>query len=114
MSKRKAEWSSDESSRSESSYIGSFEDSLYGDSSDNNSEDESSLSEEDKDDGDNVQRPSEPIDVPWTENGIPRPPFPYTDTNGPQVPINIQDPVEIFELFFDENLIDLIVNETNR
>lgn len=114
MSKRKTEYTSDESSGCDSSSISELEDSSYEDSSSHVSEDEFSLSEEDKGNENDASNFNQPVDVPWTENGIPRPPFPYIETDGPQVPINIQDPVEIFELFFDENLMNLIANETNR
>ncbi|CAH1973939.1 unnamed protein product [Acanthoscelides obtectus] len=53
------------------------------------------------------------FDMPWTENGIPRPPFPFTATSGVQVD-DIPDVLDVFESFFDDALIELIVEETNR
>nr|CAH7735314.1 unnamed protein product [Callosobruchus chinensis] len=85
-----------------------LESSCY-DSSDDNADDYDSSINDDED-----SEPDEPFDVSWVENGIPRPPFPFTDTSGPQVVIDVEDPVGIFELFFDENLIELITEETNR
>lgn len=41
--------------------------------------------------------------------------LPFTSTGGPNVPININtSSLEIFELFFNENVISMIVAESNR
>ena len=54
----------------------------------------------------------------WTEidisSQIPAPPrFPFTGNPGIQVNIATDDPLEFFELFFDESIISFIVEETN-
>lgn len=92
MPKRKAksdESDSDQSASAECDTQSDLEDSDYDYSSDDVSEEEFSLSEEDEGNENDVPILDEPFDMPWTENGIPRPPFPYIDTDGPQVPINI-------------------------
>ncbi|CAH2014666.1 unnamed protein product [Acanthoscelides obtectus] len=115
MAKRKAEstdlFYSEELDDSDSSTQSDLEDSDYENSCEDGSDIEFSLSEDEEEAN---SEPIEPLDVPWVENGIPRPPFPYTDREGAQVPINIQDPVDIFELFFDDSIINLISEETNR
>nr|CAH7723795.1 unnamed protein product [Callosobruchus chinensis] len=70
-----------------------LESSCYDSSKDNADDYDSSIND------DEDSEPDEPFDVSWVENGIPRPPFPFTDTSGPQVVINVEDPVGIFELF---------------
>lgn len=108
MAKRKAEstdfFYSDESDNSESSIQSNLADSNYENSSGDASEDE----------GEGNDEPIQPFDVPWTESGIPRPPFPHTGIQGAQVPVNIQNLLGIFELFFDDEIINLISEETNR
>lgn len=54
------------------------------------------------------------FEMPWTCDGIPRPPFPFTGNSGIQEVNNFNNILDIFEFFFDDQLIDLIVTETNR
>ncbi|CAH2000965.1 unnamed protein product [Acanthoscelides obtectus] len=53
------------------------------------------------------------LEMLWTENGIPRPAFHFTSNSGVQVNI-LKDVWQIFEYFSDDNLMDIIVRETNR
>lgn len=106
MSKRKAaDIDSDE--EFSSGTITEDDDELNDDKTSN--DESSSRSSEDEN-----NEPDLPIDVPWTENGIPRPYFPFTTNAGPQVDIEANNILSIFELFFDEHLIQLITEETNR
>nr|CAH7715063.1 unnamed protein product [Callosobruchus chinensis] len=73
---------------------------------------ESEISDEASDTSEN-EADEVDYDVPWTDNGIPRPPFPFTAINGVQAS-DLTDILGIFEHFFDDKLIDLIVEETNR
>ena len=49
----------------------------------------------------------------WSKQACPVVITPCTEQAGPRVPLP-QDPLGLFSLFFDENLVSLIVNETNR
>lgn len=56
-----------------------------------------------------------PLDMPWTNDGIPRPPFPFTSTSGVQLQhLKCDNIVEIFETFFDDAIMEVVVRETNR
>ena len=51
----------------------------------------------------------------WTVNGQVRSRFSFTGNPGIQVALNdVTDPLEFFELFFDNEIVDQIATETNR
>ncbi|KAJ8963793.1 hypothetical protein NQ314_005373 [Rhamnusium bicolor] len=78
------------------------------------SDGESEYSEySEKSDDTSENDPEENFEMPWTSNGIPRSVFPFTANSGVQVN-NLNSVLQIFENFFDNNIIDLIVTETNR
>ncbi|CAH2013586.1 unnamed protein product [Acanthoscelides obtectus] len=55
------------------------------------------------------------IEVPWAKEGIPHPNFPFTSDPGIKVPdISSDNILEIFELFLNQHLTNLVVEETNR
>ena len=81
------------------------------DTSDEEFSSSSSESESD-DDLDNVRNWCE---IDPTRKLIPPPKFPFSGNPGIKVPItDAEDPLEYFRLFFDENIISYIVEETNR
>ncbi|CAH1958460.1 unnamed protein product [Acanthoscelides obtectus] len=63
----------------------------------------------------NTEEAADDVDVPWVKEGIPRPNFPFTSDPGIKVPdISSDNILEIFELFMDQHLTNLVVEETNR
>ncbi|CAH1953596.1 unnamed protein product [Acanthoscelides obtectus] len=92
---------------------------------DDSSDDESQCTSSDESDNDSnfnedfeesdTDEPNrDPIfEMPWTEKGIPRPAFHFTSNSGVQVN-NLKDILQIFEYFLHDDLIDIIVRETNR
>ncbi|CAH2006986.1 unnamed protein product [Acanthoscelides obtectus] len=89
-------------------------DEVDGYTSSDETEGESEYEESGEDTNDETEPEPEPdFEMPWTQNGIPRPAFPFTSNSGVQVPAK-SNPLDIFEIFFDESLINLIVEETNR
>ncbi|XP_064635294.1 piggyBac transposable element-derived protein 4-like [Lineus longissimus] len=62
------------------------------------------------------RRPDDPAnDRPWSVNDQVRDRYPFTGNPGIKVDIHdTSDPLEFFELFFGDELVDLIVTETNR
>nr|CAI5851431.1 unnamed protein product [Callosobruchus analis] len=55
------------------------------------------------------------IELPWVREGIPRPHFSFSCDYGIKAPdISSDNILEIFELYVDQGLTDLIVEETNR
>ena len=89
-------------SDSEESFLDSSEDEFQLTESDSESEDESL---------DSV-RIWTPIDTSANLAAPPR--FPFTGTSGIQALITTDDPLEYFQLFFNEEIISFIVDETNR
>lgn len=58
---------------------------------------------------------SQNIDIPWCSNGISRPSFEFTNKTGIQVEnLNKNNLLDIFECFFTDDLVNIIVTETNR
>lgn len=105
--------SDDESSDSSNVEDNEIEDVVWSsEEEEDNSWDDEDDSEDDVSDGD-IDTPM-PIDVPWTSAGIPRPSFPFTGNSGVQIPLSKDNILGIFESFFTEELIQLIVSETNR
>ncbi|CAH1972612.1 unnamed protein product [Acanthoscelides obtectus] len=89
-------------------------DEVDGYTSSDETEGESEYEDSGEDTNDETEPEPEPdFEMPWTQNGIPRPAFPFTSNSGVQVPAK-SNPLDIFEIFFDESLINLIVEETNR
>lgn len=44
----------------------------------------------------------------------PHPPFPFVGSPGLKISGHLEDPLDFFSLFFDQELVDYIVSETNR
>ncbi|KAK9680565.1 hypothetical protein QE152_g38994 [Popillia japonica] len=79
-------------------------------------EDNSDVTDDDSDDEideNNLDLASnEFLDIPWTHSGIPRPYFPFTNTAGVQIPsLNKNNLLEIFESFFTDELINIIIEK---
>lgn len=75
--------------------------------------DEISETSNESDTNDNQNPPL--LDMPWTDEGIPRPPFPFTVTSGVQMQhLSSNNILEIFETFFDDTIMEVMVRETNR
>lgn len=101
----------------ESDYEG-FWSSEEEDSTEKNTDEEDNFSDisssSDEDEIGPVQIP-DPIDVPWTFSGIPRPAFPFQGDSGIKLDnLNKDNPIQLFECFFTNELINKIVVETNR
>jgi hypothetical protein len=59
--------------------------------------------------------PAAPIDLPWVRNGVRRPPFPFTGQFGVKLSnLSKNNILGIFESFFTDELINTIIDETNR
>lgn len=101
----------------ESDYEG-FWSSEEEDSTEKSTEEEDNFSDisssSDEDEIGPVQIP-DPIDVPWSFSGIPRPAFPFQGDSGIKLDnLNKDNPIQLFECFFTDELINKIVVETNR
>ena len=51
--------------------------------------------------------------IAWSSDASPVVVIPCTEQSGPRVPLP-SDPLGLFSLFFDDTLVDLIVEETNK
>lgn len=108
MSKRKVEDIEDHDS-SDSDIWSSSEESQYSD------EEFGVFDESDSSDENEPDQIDAPLDETWEYAGIPRPCFSFTGTSGIQIPsLNQHNILDIFESFFTDELVDIIVLETNR
>lgn len=109
MDKRKMHDSSEEDEREEFEYSSSSAES--GDESDESDIDSDSTCSSESDSNNNDPF----VDIPWTNNGSPRPPFPMTGNSGIKLQnVTSENILELFESFFSDDLISIIVKETNR
>lgn len=91
---------------------------MHSDSEDSlmdSSDEEFSSSSSESEDDDNLDDIRNWCEIDTTTKVIPPPKFPFTANPGIKASISdADDPLEYFRLFFDENIMNYIVEETNR